>query len=136
VLPVAFYGAQTWWPGATRLLTSGSHSNGQQGILKAFQKALISSARAILPAYRTTPSPILHREAGIPLPEHLLDALALADTARTRRLDPTHPLRARAEACLKATLGRPRGPYRAKVPAALPKDPRHTTQSTPRHARR
>ncbi|KFZ19203.1 hypothetical protein V501_00772 [Pseudogymnoascus sp. VKM F-4519 (FW-2642)] len=59
-----------------------------------------------------------------------------SDTARTRRLDPTHPLRARAEACLKATLGRPRGPYRANVPAALPKDPRHTTRSTPRHARR
>jgi ribonuclease HI len=115
VLPVAFYGAQIWWPGATKHFESRLISNSQQGILKAFQKALISSARAILLVYRTTFFPILHKEAGIPFPEHLLNFLALKDSARICRLDPRHPLKARAKACRTA---------------------RRVTRLTPRHARR
>jgi hypothetical protein len=54
--------------------------------------------QAILRAFSTTPSSALIRESGLSPPELKLDAIALRATVRIRRLDPQHPLRARANA--------------------------------------
>lgn len=98
VLRVAYFAAETWWPGRKRQSHNGSTSNGVDNALKKFGKVTLASARVILPAFSTTPSPALIRESGLSLPELKLDEIALRATVRIRRLDPRHPLRMRAEA--------------------------------------
>lgn len=98
--PVALYGAEVWWPGDKIL----SWSNGRQKELKHrcnrhlnhLSKPIISGIRAILPTYRTTPIPALHREAGIPPVSILLAGLRLRHSLRIQTLDQEHPLRRRA----------------------------------------
>jgi len=53
---------------------------------------MYNCARAILPAYRTTPMPALLKEAGILPAEIELDKLSQTFAARTSRLDPQYPL--------------------------------------------
>jgi hypothetical protein len=65
-------------------------------VLEKFEKVTLTSARAILPVFSTTPSSALIRESGLSPPELKLDAIALRATVRIRRLDLQHPLRARA----------------------------------------
>ena len=58
---------------------------------------MLTSARAILPVYRTTPTAALHRESGLLPPELHLDARSIAATVRLRRLDTRHPLLRRSK---------------------------------------
>ena len=55
-------------------------------------KAIVQSMRAILPAWKTTPIAILHRESGIPPITQLLEARRYRFSARLKSLDETHPL--------------------------------------------
>ncbi|KAM4067395.1 endonuclease/exonuclease/phosphatase [Hirsutella rhossiliensis] len=55
-------------------------------------KALYTSLRAILPVWRTTPTNLLHREAGIPPVPLLLEARRMAFAARLKALDEAHSL--------------------------------------------
>jgi ribonuclease HI/endonuclease/exonuclease/phosphatase family metal-dependent hydrolase len=96
VLPKAYYGAETWWPGRTRPGRASRISNRVDGLLDSLAKAVLAGARAVLPVYCTTPIAVLHRESGLLPPEIELNQLALAATTRLRRLDPSHPLRRRA----------------------------------------
>ncbi|KAH7461702.1 hypothetical protein FOMA001_g18822 [Fusarium oxysporum f. sp. matthiolae] len=48
--------------------------------------------RSILPAWKTTPIAILHRESGIPPITQLLEARRYRFSARLKSLDETHPL--------------------------------------------
>lgn len=91
VLPVLFYGAETWWSvpdnqprqGPVRLITT------------AVNRVLAASARAILPVWRTTPVPILLREAGIPNASAWLKYITQRHALRIHRLDRHHPLSVR-----------------------------------------
>lgn len=56
-----------------------------------------TSAKAVLPVYRTTPTAALIRESGIPPAEIALNKRALMASARLQRLDPRHPLVSRAQ---------------------------------------
>ncbi|KAI0994497.1 hypothetical protein K3495_g13685 [Podosphaera aphanis] len=81
VLPVAHFGAETWWPGKTR-------DNGEK----------LACARAILPVFRTTPSTALLRETGLSPAQIELDNIARRAAVRTRKLDSRHPLYIRSQA--------------------------------------
>ena len=67
------------------------------GLLADLAKVVLSSARAVLPVYCTTPTAALYWESGLLPLEIELDHLALLATTRIRRLNPYHPLRRRAE---------------------------------------
>ena len=54
--------------------------------------AIRTAARAVLPVWRTTPIPILHRESGLPPAEVLLEQIRLRTSLRLKTLDPAHPL--------------------------------------------
>jgi ribonuclease HI len=96
VLPKAYFGAETWWPGRSRPgPRAGSISNQVQGQLDKIAKVIQTGARAILPVYCTTPLPALYRESGLLPAEVELDYIAASAAIRVRRLDPYHPLRKR-----------------------------------------
>lgn len=100
VLPIAFYGAEAWWPGDFTLrwkrkkLQIQKHRSGQH--LKMLSKAITLGLRAILPVYRTVPIPALHREAGIPTAHTILKEIRLGRALRIQTLDFKHPLRRKA----------------------------------------
>lgn len=116
VLHKTYYGAETWWPGCIRPGASQT-SNRVEGHLKKLTKVVLAGARAVLPAFRTTPISVLHRESGFPPPDIELDQIALLAAVRLRRLDPYHPLRKRAEQI--ARNGRPISRF-ARCVLALP----------------
>ncbi|KAI9034729.1 uncharacterized protein KD926_006534, partial [Aspergillus affinis] len=105
VLRRAYYGAETWWPGRSRSgPESKTISNRVQDHLDKITRVILAGARAILPVYRTTPTPTLFRESGLLPAEIELDYIASTATARLRRLDPYHPLRRRAERVTRTGL--------------------------------
>ena len=118
VLRKAYFGAETWWPGCSRPgLHQGSISNQVQGHLGKVAKVILAGARAILPVFRTTPTPALYRESGLLPPEIELDYIAASAAIRLRRLDPYHPLYKRAVRVTRT--GRPDTRFARRV-LALP----------------
>lgn len=101
ILKKCYFAAETWWPGRFRKSEKGRISNRIDGHLRLLEKVTYSSARAILPVYRTTPTAALLKEAGILAPEIQLNLHSQAYAARTARLDPYHPLRQRAAEILR-----------------------------------
>ena len=93
MLSVAYFAAETWWPGRKRQTHNGFSSNQVDNLLEKLEKVTLASARSILPAFSTTLSPILLRESGLSPLELNLDEIARRAIARIRRLDPQHPLR-------------------------------------------
>ena len=92
-----FYGVEAWYPGETgpsRALHKPNKVVSTQisGHIKKMSSALNLALRAILPAWKTTSLPILHRETGIPPVAQLLQAYQLRTSARLHALDPDHPL--------------------------------------------
>jgi hypothetical protein len=105
VLRKVYYGAETWWPGRTRPgFRKDRVLNLVQNHLDGITKVILAGARAVLPVYRTTPVPVLHRESGLLPAEIELDYLAAITTVRLRRLDPYHLLRKRAEGIARTGL--------------------------------
>ncbi|CCU81781.1 reverse transcriptase, putative [Blumeria hordei DH14] len=90
--PIAYYGAETWWPGRIRY-RNRLISNRVEGHLSTLRKVILTGARAILPVYRTTPIPILYRESGLLPPDLELDSKSKFAALRIQRLDPRHPFR-------------------------------------------
>lgn len=68
------------------------------------------SARAVLPAWGTTPVPVLYRESGFPPAEVILEQQRLRISIRLKTLDKKHPLVERLETAL--TRGRGSRPSR------------------------
>ena len=66
VLPILTYRVDAWWPGLARSCGSRLTSNGVNSTLSHLESTLRQAIRGTLPIYRTTPIPILHREAAIP----------------------------------------------------------------------
>jgi ribonuclease HI len=95
VLKKAYFAAETWWPGRTRTVRNKQHNNRVLGHLNILEKVVLTSARAILPVYKTTPVAALYRESRLRPPEIELDLITQTYAARSIRLDPLHPLRAR-----------------------------------------
>ncbi|KAI1005310.1 hypothetical protein K3495_g2908 [Podosphaera aphanis] len=98
VLPVAHFGAETWWPGKSRV-NGGKVVSSRVGFhLEALDKVHRACARAILPVFRTTPSTALLRETGFFPAQIELDNIARRAAVRTRKLDSRHPLYLRSQA--------------------------------------
>lgn len=76
-------------------LQGRSISNRVEGHLSLIRKVILTSARAILPVYRTTPSPALFRETGLLPPELQLNKKSRQAIIRSYHLDPRHPLKKR-----------------------------------------
>ncbi|CCU81843.1 endonuclease/reverse transcriptase [Blumeria hordei DH14] len=95
-LPIAYCGAETWWPGLTRAISpTRTILKLVKGHLSLLQKVVRTSARAILPVYQTTQASALYREAGLSPPEIPLDSKLRQALLRIHRLDPRHLLRRR-----------------------------------------
>lgn len=99
VLRKAYFGAETWWPGCSRRCPrrcpqpdSSSISNRINKHLNDLSTVILAGARAVLPVFCTTPTPVLHRESGFYPPEIELDQIALSASTRLHRSDPYHPL--------------------------------------------
>ncbi|KAI0995332.1 hypothetical protein K3495_g12850, partial [Podosphaera aphanis] len=97
VLPIAHFGAETWWPGKSRANLEKLVCNRVGTHLRAMEKVHTAAARAVLPVYRTTHSIALFREAGLNPAELSLNNISRRSAIRTRRLDPYHPLRVRGQ---------------------------------------
>ncbi|KAI1007801.1 hypothetical protein K3495_g427 [Podosphaera aphanis] len=95
-LPIAHFGAETSWPGKSRINRGKVISNKVDSHLTLIEKVHNATARAILPIYHITPTASLFREAGINPAEIALDSTSRRAAIRTRGLDPQHPLYKRA----------------------------------------
>lgn len=62
-------------------------SDGNNKLQKQIDTNVKAVTRAVLPAWKTTPIPILHRESDIPL---LLDQVRLRQATRVADRDPRH----------------------------------------------
>ncbi|KZL81234.1 endonuclease reverse, partial [Colletotrichum incanum] len=95
VLPIQSYASEAWWPGRNRTKNGHITSNGVNGLLRQLDTTQAKAIRAALPVYKTTPVPILQREAALPPAEVMLDAKLHKASVRIHRLDERHPLRMR-----------------------------------------
>ncbi|KZL86237.1 endonuclease reverse, partial [Colletotrichum incanum] len=95
VSPIQHYASEAWWPGRNRVKNGHTVSNGVNGLLHQLDTMQAKAIRAVLPVYRTTPVPILQREAALPPAEVILDAKLYKASVRIHRLDERHPLRKR-----------------------------------------
>jgi hypothetical protein len=118
VLKKGYFAAETWWPGRTRTVRNKRISNTVESHIHLLRKVVLTSARAILPVYRTTQAAALYREARLRPPEIELNLISQTFAARTARLDPRHPLRIRADRITCAGRGYTR---LARLVLALPK---------------
>ncbi|RFU78528.1 reverse transcriptase [Trichoderma arundinaceum] len=69
VTPVALFGAEAWWPGEERqsIRDPNRHvGTGTANLVENLDRVFRTAARAVLPAWKTTSVPVLHRESGIP----------------------------------------------------------------------
>ncbi|KAI0992184.1 hypothetical protein K3495_g16002, partial [Podosphaera aphanis] len=108
VISTALYGAETWWPGLTRITTQRSKKVGT-GVgwhTEILDNTIIKAVRAALPAWRTTPNTVLHRESGIPPATILLQQRQLRAATRIQRMDTWHPLLMRSQEGPKETINR------------------------------
>ena len=92
VVPILCYGAEAWWPGLSRTRNGKTVSNRVDGLVHRLEVVQNNALRGILPVYRTTPIPALHREAAIRPIQITLDHKASLAAARMKRLDSRHPL--------------------------------------------
>jgi ribonuclease HI len=98
VLPVLTYGSEAWYAGMTKSRTNtktyqaNEVSTRQHGLVNEIGRVLNGAARAILPVWRTTPTPTLYRDAGLPPAQIALDKARLNFSIRLRAVDQNHPL--------------------------------------------
>ncbi|KAI0999011.1 hypothetical protein K3495_g9182 [Podosphaera aphanis] len=100
VLPIVHFGAETWLPGKSREKMGKVVCNKVGTHIQLIDKEHTAAARAVLPVYRTTPSAALFRESGLDPAELALNKISRRAAIHTRRLDPLHTLRARAQKSL------------------------------------
>ena len=129
---VATYAAEAWFPG-----THGPSGkpNRVKGLVDITNRSIVTACRAAIPAYRTTPSAAILREAGIPPAAVLLSRSRNRHAARIQLLDEKHPLIQRVDAprpsrfvstlsCTAASIPqRPRLPLLPRAPKLKGHDP-------------
>jgi ribonuclease HI len=118
VLTKGYFAAETWWPGRRKTTRSKKVSNRVDSHIRLLEKVILTSARAILPVYRTTQASALYRESRLRPPEIELNLISQAFAARTARLDPQHPLFKRASRITRSGQGNSRF---ARLLLALPR---------------
>lgn len=110
VLSTTLFRAEAWYTGPTKSSWSVKNCKtvraGDNGLLKEIAASLKAAAQAVLPVWRITAIPILHRESGIPPARVLLNQVRLRQAARIANLHPRHPIVKRIEA---------RGCYRSRL---------------------
>lgn len=108
VLPVATYGAEAWWQGTTKPGTKDptkTVSTRQETLAGIIDETVKLAARAVLPTWKTTPIPVLHRESGLPPAKVILEQQRLRAAMRLRLLDERHPLVERLQTGPKRGIG-------------------------------
>ena len=112
VLPSLLYGAEAWYGGRTkppsinRADCTKEVSARMGWHISALDKTLAIAARGVLPAWRTTPTAALFREAGLPSATVALEEAKLRHALRLRTVDENHPLAPRTRV---PPIGRGRG---------------------------
>ncbi|KAL1952609.1 hypothetical protein VTO42DRAFT_4689 [Malbranchea cinnamomea] len=97
MLTVLCYGAEAWWPGSSRTERGKEVSNQVTSRVNQLDLVLRDALRGVLPVYKTTPIPALHREIGIPPMKLVLEHRCVVFAIRIKRLDSWHPLADTAE---------------------------------------
>jgi hypothetical protein len=100
LLPVALFGAEAWWTGPSRQSINDPNKNastGTEGLVSKLDRVFRTAARAVLPVWKTTSIPILHRESGIPPTSVALAQVRIRTAARYVCLDRNHPLSRRID---------------------------------------
>lgn len=101
VEPVLYHGAEVWYPGQVmpaRKDRSKMVRTGVTGAIEKMERVVKTALRAILPVWRTTPIPVLHREGGLLPAADMLEHIRRRSAVRMQALDPRHPVARRAEA--------------------------------------
>ena len=96
VLPRLLYGSEAWYGGRTRTHTT---VRGTKTIstrlgwhVAIIEKTLALAAKGVLPVYRTTPTTVLFREAGLPSGHVALENAKLCFAVHLQTVDHSHPL--------------------------------------------
>lgn len=100
VAPVALYGMEAWWPGDKRQSASCPSrqvTTGTSSLVEKMDKAFRTAARAVLPAWKTTNTAVVHRESGVPPAPVALAQARLRTSARFASLDRNHPVSRRID---------------------------------------
>ena len=108
VLKKGYFAAETWWPGRYRVTCGRRISNKVDSHIRLLETVALTSARAILPVYKTTQISVLYRESRLRPPEIELGLISQTFAARTACLDPRHPLRKRANRIARTKQGNTR----------------------------
>ena len=87
VLPILMYTAKAWWP------LNGGACCGAKSFTTQANKTISAALHAVLSAYRTTPTSLLHHAAGILPAAIIYKSACCRAAARIACLDPWHPLR-------------------------------------------
>ncbi|KAI1007663.1 hypothetical protein K3495_g563 [Podosphaera aphanis] len=90
-LPVLLYGAEVRWRGHTYLRRGLPTSTRFQNLIDMVSRALVTLVRAILPVYKTMPTPALLREVWIKPAHILLEEIRLRSAVRLAAADCFHP---------------------------------------------
>ena len=103
VLPRITYGCEAWYGGRTkppRIMREARPKEVSCRLgwhITTVERALALSARAVLPAYRTTPTTTLFRDSGLPSGVVALEQAKLRFALRLATIDTDHLLTARAQ---------------------------------------
>lgn len=94
VLSSLLYGAEIWYKGTRSLRDLGNlgTKTTRSTLVQQVQRVIDTAARAILPVWRTTPSRLLCRDAGLPSALVACEEKRLWLALRTLKVDNTHPL--------------------------------------------
>ncbi|KAH9859188.1 hypothetical protein J1614_012265 [Plenodomus biglobosus] len=98
ILPTVLYGAEAWYEGRVknpRILRNARPSTVSTRVgwhLESIDQTITLAARAVLPAWRTTPNSVLLREAGLPSAAVALEEVKLRFAFHLQTTDQHHPL--------------------------------------------
>lgn len=98
ILPAILYGTEAWYEGrfknprSKRVAQADKVSTKVGFHVTTIQRTLAIAARAVLPAWKTTPVPILLREAALPSAMVALEEAKLRFALRLQTVDNNHPL--------------------------------------------
>ncbi|CBF84144.1 hypothetical protein AN2724.2 [Aspergillus nidulans FGSC A4] len=113
----ALYGSEVFYTGKR-----------QKGVVNSLLSLFRTAALAIIPAYKTTPTAALLREADLPDPEALLNSILRRAAVRYMSLDTKHPI---AQIAAETTAGRPKTRLKRILQLLLSPLPEHAIIELP-----
>ncbi|KKO96446.1 hypothetical protein THAR02_11453, partial [Trichoderma harzianum] len=100
VAPVALYGTEAFWPGESRQSATNPSrqvGTGSTGLTAILEPPFKAAARAVVPVWKTTNLPVIHRESGVPPASVWVAQTRLRTAARFAGLDRNHPISRRID---------------------------------------